>query len=104
MLYMENISKVTLQNLKDFFDDHEYPWSMIPDIGRLLEDILYNGLEGYSLLKEGILVGKNVKISPDIVDPEETEKVIGETCNILETFFLKVFENKNSTQKGAVFV
>ena len=53
-----------IEFLKDFFDDHEYPWSMIPDIGRLLEDILYNGLEGYSLLKEGILVGKNVKISP----------------------------------------
>lgn len=50
--------------LKDFFDSHEYPWEMVSDIGALIEKFLCEGIEGYSLLREGILVGKGVKISP----------------------------------------
>lgn len=53
-----------IEFLKVFFESHEYPWEMIPDIGPLIETLLCKGIEGYSLLREGILVGKGVKISP----------------------------------------
>ena len=53
-----------IEFLKDFFESHEAPWEMVSDIGALIEKLLCEGIEGYSLLREGILVGKGVKISP----------------------------------------
>lgn len=49
--------------LKDFFDKHEYPWQMLPHIKDLIQELLDKGIPGYKLLKEGVLVGENVKIA-----------------------------------------
>ena len=49
--------------LKPYFDSAEYPWEILPKIKVICAKTIQNGLEGYTLLAEGILVGKNVKIA-----------------------------------------
>ena len=50
--------------LKELFDNSEYPWEMLPKIKAHILSIIENGMEGYTLLKEGVLVGEGVKIAP----------------------------------------
>ena len=50
--------------LKELFDNSTYPWDMLPQIKKLINKLLDTGIPGFSLLKEGVLVGKNVTISP----------------------------------------
>ena len=50
--------------MKEFFDRYEYPWQMLPDIKKLIAELLEKGIPNYTLLKEGVLVGENVSISP----------------------------------------
>ena len=50
--------------LKELFDNAEYPWEMLPKIKAHILSIIENGMEGYTLLKEGVLIGENVKIAP----------------------------------------
>ena len=40
-----------------------YPWELLPRIKEIVKKVLTEGLEGYHLLEEGILVGENVKIA-----------------------------------------
>ena len=50
--------------LKELFDNAEYPWEMLSKIKAHILSIIEHGMEGYTLLKEGVLVGENVKIAP----------------------------------------
>lgn len=50
--------------LKSLFDSCEYPWEMLPKIKDLAKKIVEEGMEGYTLLCDGVLVGENVKIYP----------------------------------------
>lgn len=54
----------TTPYLKSLFDSCEYPWEMLPKIKDLAKKILEEGIEGYTLLCDGVLVGENVKIYP----------------------------------------
>ena len=49
--------------LKELFDNAEYPWEMLSKIKAHILSIIENGMEGYTLLKEGVLVGEGVKIA-----------------------------------------
>ncbi len=49
--------------LKDLFENCEYPWEMLPKIKDVIASLLQTGVEGFTLLKEGVLVGKDVKIA-----------------------------------------
>ena len=49
--------------LKELFDNAEYPWEMLSKIKAHILSIIENGMEGYTLLKDGVLVGENVKIA-----------------------------------------
>ena len=49
--------------LKKYFEKAKYPWELLPQIKGIIKDILEKGLDGYHLLKEGVLVGENVQIS-----------------------------------------
>ena len=46
------------------FDDIEYPWELLPRIKDFIIRLLSEGAEGYSLLFDGVLVGRDVKIAP----------------------------------------
>ncbi len=50
--------------LAPLFDECEYPWEMLPKIKELAKKLIENGIEGYTLYAEGVLVGENVKIYP----------------------------------------
>ena len=54
----------TVPYLTDFFENNEYPWEMLPKIKNLAKKIIAEGLEGYTLIADGVLVGENVKIYP----------------------------------------
>ena len=49
--------------LKPYFDEAQYPWEILPKIKEITAKLLQTGLEGYTLLEEGVLVGKNVQIA-----------------------------------------
>ena len=50
--------------LANLFEECEYPWEMLPKIKDLAKRIIAEGLEGYTLIADGVLVGENVKIYP----------------------------------------
>lgn len=50
--------------LKELFDSSQYPWEILPKIKEHIYKLIENGIKGYTLLKEGVLVGENVKIYP----------------------------------------
>ena len=54
----------TVPYLTDFFENSKYPWEMLPKIKDLAKKIIAEGLEGYTLIADGVLVGENVKIYP----------------------------------------
>lgn len=49
--------------LKDLFENSVYPWDMLSKIKELAKSLVENGMEGYTLLKEGVLVGRDVTIA-----------------------------------------
>ena len=50
--------------VKSLFDRAEYPWQILPKIKEFAEELVKHGIEGYRLIKEGVLVGEGVKIYP----------------------------------------
>lgn len=52
--------------LKGLFESSEYPWEMLPKIKDLIASLLETGIEGFTLLKEGVLIGQNVKIADTV--------------------------------------
>ena len=49
--------------LKEVFEKSTYPWEILPQIKEIVKKVLAEGLEGYTLLEEGVLVGEGVKIA-----------------------------------------
>ena len=45
------------------FEKSIYPWEILPQIKLIVAKALEEGIEGYHLLKEGVLVGDDVKIA-----------------------------------------
>ncbi len=91
--------------LREVFNNSTYPWEILPQIKEICKRVLESGLPGYHLLKEGVLVGENVKISPfATIEPpciigKDTELrpgafirgnvIIGESCVIGNSSELK---------------
>ena len=66
--------------LHDFFDAHEYPWQMLPEIGALARRLVSTGIEDFTEIKKGVLIGKDVKIHESAVI--EPPAIIGNGCEI----------------------
>ena len=45
------------------FNNAEYPWEMLPEIGAYINSIISGEMNGFTELEKGIFVGKDVKIS-----------------------------------------
>lgn len=73
--------------LTEFFDSHEYPWEMLPDIGRLAEELLCNPPKGFKLLSPGILVGEGVTIHESAV--LEAPVILGDGCFVRPGAYLR---------------
>ena len=50
--------------LTKLFDNAEYPWEVLPEIKNYIKKLLAEPPSGFTFLKEGVLMGENVKISP----------------------------------------
>ena len=91
--------------LKEVFEKSTYPWEILPQIKEICKKMIENGLPGYTVLKEGVLVGENVKIAqtatiePPCIIGKDTELrpgafirgnvIIGEACVIGNSSELK---------------
>ena len=53
----------SIPHLASLFDECEYPWQILPKIKELAKKLTEEGLPGYTLYAEGILIGENVKIA-----------------------------------------
>ena len=73
--------------LAELFSAYEYPWQMLPEIKRYIVSLVEKGLEGFALLKDGVLVGKNVKIYDSAVI--EGPAIIGHGTEIRPSAFLR---------------
>ena len=73
--------------LREYFDDSTYPWELLPQIKEIIKKVLEQGLPGYTLLKEGVLVGENVSIAPTatIIPPA----IIGNNTEIRPGAYLR---------------
>ncbi len=50
--------------LKALFEKHEYPWEILGEIGAYAKKLIRDGIPGYRLLSDDILVGEDVTVAP----------------------------------------
>ncbi len=53
-----------VEYLQALFEKTEYPWEMLPEIGSHIQMLIQKGVAGFTLLKPGVLVGREVTIAP----------------------------------------
>ena len=84
-----------VEYLTELFERFEYPWEMLPEIKEYSISLIEKGIEGYTLLKEGVLIGKNVKIYPTATI--EAPAIIGEGTEVRPGAFIRgsVITGKN---------
>ena len=46
----------TVPYLEKLFDGCEYPWEMLPKLGKYIENLIKDGIKGFELIAEGVLV------------------------------------------------
>lgn len=73
--------------LCELFENSEYPWEMLPKIKEYIEKLIEKGIPGFKLLKDGVLVGENVKIYPTATI--EAPAIIGEGTEIRPGAFIR---------------
>lgn len=73
--------------LKELFDGSEYPWEMLPKIKEYIKALIANGIDGYTEISEGVLVGENVKIYPTATI--EAPAIIGSGTEIRPGAFIR---------------
>ena len=73
--------------LKEVFEKSTYPWEILPQIKEIVKGALETGLEGYTLLEEGILVGEGVKIAKTATI--EAPAIIGKGTELRPGAFLR---------------
>ncbi len=52
--------------LAELFAQAEYPWEMLPEIKNHIQKLLEQGMEGFTLLKPGVLVGRDVVMADTV--------------------------------------
>ena len=73
--------------LKDLFSSNEYPWEMLTKIKDLILSLIEKGLPDFTELKEGVLVGKDVKIADTATI--EAPAIIGHGTEIRTGAFIR---------------
>lgn len=63
LLKTRHLFSCRTEYLTELFDNAEYPWQMLPLISEYAKMLVERGIEGYTLLSDSVLIGKNVKIS-----------------------------------------
>jgi len=87
MVKTRELFECNTEYLKPLFDSYEYPWEILPNIKDYILALIEEGIEGYTLLKENVLIGENVKIYPTAVIEGPT--IIGSGTEIRPGAFLR---------------
>lgn len=66
--------------LRALFDAHTYPWELLTALDGYLAALLSDGIEGFTRLASGILVGRDVRIAEGATVLPPT--VLGEGCEV----------------------
>ena len=61
---IEELFEIKTPYLAGLFEGKEYPWEVLPKIKSYIKKLLDEPPAGFTVLKEGVLIGENVKISP----------------------------------------
>ena len=69
------------------FNQSEYPWEILSKINCYIKELLLCGIDGFTMLKEGVLVGKGVKIHSSAVI--EAPAIIGNGTEIRPNAYLR---------------
>ena len=77
----------TVPYLTALFEKSNYPWQMLPEIKGYALALAENGIEGFTELKKGVLVGKNVKIAEFVTI--EAPAIIGHNTEIRPGAYLR---------------
>ncbi len=83
----KELFECTTPYLLPLFENSEYPWDMLPKIKELARKLVDEGIEGYTLIADGVLVGENVKIYPGTVI--EGPAVIGSGTEVRPGAFIR---------------
>ena len=73
--------------LKELFASSSYPWEMLPKIKAYIRYLMENGIEGFTEIKEGVLVGKNVTIAKTAT--VNAPLILGHNCEIRPGAYLR---------------
>ena len=73
--------------LQPLFASAEYPWELLPRLKDYITDLIKGGIPSYREIQPGVLVGKDVKIHPNVVI--EPPAVIGSGTEIRPGAFLR---------------
>lgn len=73
--------------LEELFEDAEYPWELLPKIKEYALMLIGNGIDGYTLIADNVLVGDNVKIYPNAT--VEGPAIIGSGSEIRPGAFIR---------------
>ena len=73
--------------LKGLFEECEYPWQMLPKIKDYILALTEKGIEGFTELKKGVLIGKNVKIADFVTI--DSPAIIGHNTEIRPGAYLR---------------
>ena len=68
-------------------ENAEFPWEILPKIKDYILNLIEKGIDGYTLLSPGVLVGENVKIYPNTTI--EAPAVIGSGTEIRPGAFIR---------------
>ncbi len=73
--------------MKDLFENSEYPWDILPKIKEYINELIEKGIDGFTKIADGVLVGKDVAIHPSatIIAPA----IIGHRCEIRPGAYLR---------------
>jgi len=66
--------------IKPLFEGTLYPWEVLPKIKGYITELAEKGIEGFTEIKKGVLVGENVKIHP--LSDIEAPAIIGHNTEI----------------------
>lgn len=73
--------------LRELFESAEYPWQMLPKIKDYINKLIEEGIEGYTQIADGVLVGENVKIYPTATI--EAPAIIGSGTQVRPGAFIR---------------
>ncbi len=86
-LETNNLFDCNVPYLSDFFQNSNYPWEMLPKIKNHIAKLIESGIQGFTEMEKGVLVGKNVKIHPSAVI--EAPAIIGDDTEIRPNAYIR---------------